>query len=167
MVPGRAGAGTRAEVHIPLSQLRSLPGATGLETAWINARLGQAGYLTGTDAKAAACDAPIIPVVTGHADMTIIDQMIELALSAAGHGDSGGPATSRPLSPEAWAALRHAMARLAAGFLSGPAGLAAFLRTQLLDAPLNTVSLPLDIGYAEDIPARIRRAVILRDKHCA
>ena len=166
MVPGRAGADTRVEVHIALSQLRSLPGAGELEAAWIAARLGEAGYLTGTDAEAAACDALIIPVVTGHADMTVIDQMIELALTAARHGD-GSTVTPKPLPPEAWAALRHAIARLAADFLSGPAGLAAFLRTQLLDAPLNTVSLPLDIGYSDDIPAHIRRAVTLRDKHCA
>ncbi|HXC84960.1 MAG TPA: HNH endonuclease signature motif containing protein, partial [Trebonia sp.] len=28
-------------------------------------------------------------------------------------------------------------------------------------------SLPLDIGYSDNIPAHIRRAVTLRDKHCA
>ena len=27
-------------------------------------------------------------------------------------------------------------------------------------------SLPLDIGYAETVPAGIRNAVLLRDKHC-
>jgi hypothetical protein len=29
-----------------------------------------------------------------------------------------------------------------------------------------TPSLPLDIGYAESIPAGIRNAVLLRDRHC-
>jgi Domain of unknown function (DUF222) len=166
MVPGRAGSDTRVEVHIGLSQLRGMPGASELETAWINARLGQSGYLLGKDAEAAACDALLIPVVTGHADMTVIDQMIEIALTAAADAH-GGAVTSKALSPEAWAALRYAMARLAVDFLSGPAGLAAFLRTQLLDAPLNTVSLPLDIGYSDTVPEAIRRAVILRDQHCA
>ncbi|HXC80842.1 MAG TPA: HNH endonuclease signature motif containing protein, partial [Trebonia sp.] len=52
-------------------------------------------------------------------------------------------------------------------FLSGPNGLAAALRTGLLQAPFNTPSLPLDIGYSDNIPAHIRRAVTLRDKHCA
>ncbi len=52
-------------------------------------------------------------------------------------------------------------------FVSGPAGLAALLRTSLLAAPFNTASLPLDIGYSGSIPAHIRRAVILRDRHCA
>jgi len=31
---------------------------------------------------------------------------------------------------------------------------------------LNGPSLPLDIGYSETIPAAIRNAVVLRDRHC-
>jgi hypothetical protein len=120
-----------------------------------------------------------VPVVTGHADMSVIDQIIELALTA-GHASAVGNASandnagdddrrsrSRSLSPAAWAALRCAIARLAVDFVSGPNGLAAALRTSLLPAPYNTPSLPLDIGYAESIPGHIRRAVLLRDKHCA
>jgi hypothetical protein len=169
MVPDRAGADTQVNVHVPLGQLRQMPGASELEQAWINAGLGEPGYLAGKDAQAAACDALTVPVVTGHADMTIIDQIIELALSADGHGtgDAAERVTSKPLSPQAWAALRYAIARLAVDFLSGPNGLASTLRTGLLQAPYNTPSLPLDIGYSENIPAHIRRAVILRDKHCA
>jgi hypothetical protein len=56
---------------------------------------------------------------------------------------------SKPLSPAAWAALRYAIARLAVDFVSGPNGLASALRTGLLQAPYNTPSLPLDIGYSE------------------
>ena len=41
------------------------------------------------------------------------------------------------------------------------------LRTGLLDKPWNTPSQPLDIGWAESIPAAIRRAVTARDRHCA
>jgi hypothetical protein len=169
MVPDRAGADTQVITHIPLSQLRQMPGASELEQAWINAGLGEPGYLTGKDAQTAACDALTVPVVTGHADMTIIDQIIELALSAADHGtgDRAEQVKSKPLSPQAWAALRYAIARLAVEFLSGPNGLAAALRTSVLQAPYNTPSLPLDIGYSDNIPAHIRRAVTLRDKHCA
>src|SRR5262245_11021068 len=240
MVPGRAGAGTQVIVHIPISQLRQMNGASGLEDAWIRGRLGESGYLTGKDAEAAACDAMIVPVVTGHMDLSVVDQMIALALSAidggwpghgagtsgaadtspgADHGDgdsnsggdgssssssdgsssssdgdgsggssssssgdsrSGGDSSSsddsgtgtdraRPkaMSAEAWRALRYAMARLAVDLVAGPAGLAAYLRTQLLEAPYNTPSLPLDIGYSASIPAHIRRAVLLRDKGCA
>jgi len=82
MVPDRAGSGTQAIVHIPISQLRDMPGASGLEDAWIRGRLGEDGYLTGKDAEAAACDALIVPVVTGRADLTVVDTMIALVLAA-------------------------------------------------------------------------------------
>jgi hypothetical protein len=86
-------------------------------------------------------------------------------------GDAGpaeqGRARTHGLSPEAWRALRHAMARLAVDLVSGPAGVAAILRQGLLDQPYNTPSLPLDIGYSDSIPWYIRRAVLLRDRKCA
>jgi hypothetical protein len=50
--------------------------------------------------------------------------------------------------------------------LSGPAGLASFLRRRQLGARLGGPSLPLDVGVSRAIPAAIRRAVILRDQHC-
>ena len=50
--------------------------------------------------------------------------------------------------------------------LSGPGGLASFLRRRQLGVRLGGPSLPLDIGYAETIPAGIRNAVLLRDRHC-
>jgi hypothetical protein len=210
LVPGRAGASTQVIAHIPLSQLRQLPGAADLEDAWIRAFLGEDGYLTGKDAEAAACDAKAVPVVAGTMDPSVIDQMIDLARTAAeaeaaaaaeakaqpeaGAGTSGpaspappGPAAdnadhiagdaadraaqegrrSAAMSPQAWQALRHAMARLALDLLSGPAGVAAVLRQGLLDQPYNTPSLPLDIGYSDSIPWHIRRAVTLRDRNCA
>jgi hypothetical protein len=195
LVPARAGADTQAVVHIPLSQLRQLPGAQDLEDAWIRVRAGEHGYLTGPDAETAACDAQSVPVVTGTLDPDVIDKMIALAQAAAeataaeeprttGNGDAGtaadggtegaavppgsrAPARSAALSPQAWEALRHAMARLAIDLVSGPAGIAAILRRGLLDKPYNTPSLPLDIGYSDSIPAHIRRAVLLRDKRCA
>ena len=54
----------------------------------------------------------------------------------------------------------------AVDLLSGPGGLASFLRRRQLGARLGGPSLPLDIGYSETIPAGIRNAVTLRDKHC-
>ncbi len=266
LVPDRAGADTQVIAHIPLSQLRQLPGAGDIEDAWIRARLGEDGYLAGKDAEAAACDAQTVPVVTGTMDPDVIDQIIDLARTAAeasppddpagascdpaangtraeavdtpgsGGGASGGetaesgqagrpsparsgpetgtareaaapgpantgpvntgpegkgagqagprpagsspegetagqaaPGLSRPphLSPEAWRALRSAIARLAIDLVSGPAGIAATLRQGLLDKPYNTPSLPLDIGYSRSIPWHIRRAVLLRDRTCA
>ncbi len=156
LVPARAGADTQAVVHIPLSQLRQLPGADELEDSWLRARAGEDGYLAGQDAAAAACDAQTVPVVTGTMNQDVIDQMISLAEAA-----------SRPRSPEARRALRNALARLAVDLVSGPSGVAAALRTGLLEKPWNIPSLPLDIGYSRTIPAHIRRAVQLRDRHCA
>jgi hypothetical protein len=167
LVPDRAGADTQVIAHIPLSQLRQLPGAPELEDAWIRARLGQDGYLTGKDAEAAACDAPTTPVVTAQPDPSVIDQMIDLARTAAeAAAPDAATAPDPAISPEAWRALRYAMLRLAVDLVSGPAGVAAILRRGLLQAPFNTPSLPLDIGFADSIPPHIRRAVTLRDRHC-
>ena len=81
-------------VHIPLSQLRQLPGARELDDAWIGARLGEDGYLSGTDAETAACDAQVVPVVTGTMDPSVIDQMINLARTAAEAQDDGPGGTT-------------------------------------------------------------------------
>ena len=62
--------------------------------------------------------------------------------------------------------LRHAIIGTAVDLVSGPGGLASFLRTRLLGARLAGPSLPLDVGHSAEIPAAIRRAVILRDQHC-
>jgi hypothetical protein len=204
MVPDRAGADTHVAVHIPFPELRQRPGAPELEEAWLRGKAGEPGYLTGKDAEAAACDALNSPVVTGYADMRVVDKIIALALSAAGitldgadpapasddnddaspDGDDGhrawgvagggARAASRARSrarerftPDAVQALRYAIARLAIDFVSGPAGIAGWLRTTLLAPPYNTPSVPLDIGYSDSIPASIRRAVLLRDRGCA
>ncbi|HJY02901.1 MAG TPA: DUF222 domain-containing protein [Streptosporangiaceae bacterium] len=63
-------------------------------------------------------------------------------------------------------AIQRAIIGKAADLLSGPGGLASFLRTRQLGARLAGPSLPLDIGYASTVPAGIRNAVILRDKRC-
>ena len=166
LVPDRAGADTQVTVHIPIGQLRQMPGADDLEDAWLRARLGEpagadpgTAYLTGKDAEAAACDALTVPVITGHADMTVIDKIIALARA--------GPAPGGTISAGAWQAHRYAIARLALDFVSGPGSLAAALRTGLLEPPYSTPSLPLDIGQSSSIPGHIRRAVMLRDRHCA
>ena len=208
MVPDRAGADTHVAVHIPFPELRQHPDAPEQEEVWLRGTAGEPGYLLGKDAEAAACDARTTPVVTGHADMRVVDKIIALALAAAGitldgtdaclagdgddDGDAGpddtsddGPrswgasgggtrAASRArgrararFTPDAAQALRYAIARLAIDFVSGPAGIAAWLRTTLLAPPYSTPSVPLDIGYSDSIPASIRRAVLLRDRGCA
>jgi hypothetical protein len=72
------------------------------------------------------------------------------------------------MSPQAWQALRSALARLAVDLVSGPAGVASILRRGLLEHPWSTPSVPLDVGYSNSIPAAIRRAVLWRDRYkCA
>jgi hypothetical protein len=116
----------------------------------------------------AGADTQAVPVVTGTLDPDVIEKMIALARDADPVGPAGQERTrSQGLSPEAWRALRHAIARLAVDLVSGPAGIAAVLRQGLLGKPWNTPSLPLDIGYSDSIPAHIRRAVLLRDQGCA
>ena len=56
---------------------------------------------------------------------------------------------------------------MAADAMSGPDGLAAYLRTRQLGVPYSGKPLPLDMGKVRGIPEHLRRAVILRDRHCA
>jgi hypothetical protein len=81
----------------------------------------------------------------------------------------GGPGEPLPapqppgLSRES---LEQGVIGKAVELLSGPGGLASFLRRRELGARLGGPSQPLDIGYSDDIPAGIRNAVKLRDRHC-
>ena len=62
-------------------------------------------------------------------------------------GTRPGPRSSKPSSARPWTCC------------PGPAGWRSFLRRRQLGARLAGPSLPLDIGYAETIPAGIRNAV--------
>ena len=86
--------------------------------------------------------------------------------TADGAGSDAGQGAPGPDTARAWEALERAIIGKAVDLLSGPGGLASFLRRRQLGARLAGPSLPLDIGYAETIPAGIRNAVTLRDKHC-
>ncbi len=153
-------------------------------------------WLDGDAARAVACDAAITPVVTGDVNPAVLDDLVALCLQLTGHGprchhepepepepspapadgpepagDPGpdpadGPSGLAVLSGMSREAIRQAIIGKAADLLSGPGGLASFLRTRQLGARLAGPSLPLDIGYAATIPAGIRNAVILRDQRC-
>jgi Domain of unknown function (DUF222) len=155
-----------------------------------------AAWLDGKPARAISCDAAVIPVVTGQVDPTALDDLVALCLRYAGHGPHCGPAADqpgcpdpaglagqpadppsdpagdpcpcgpRPPTPQAAEMLRQAIIGKAVDLLSGPGGLASFLRTRLAGARLAGPSLPLDVGHSAEIPAAVRRAVILRDQHC-
>ncbi len=72
------------------------------------------------------------------------------------------------LTPGGLARLQDTLLRYAISLLSGPAGLAAYLRTQLTGGFFPAPSLPLDLGEpTEQVPPHLRRAVIKRDRHCS
>ncbi len=194
LLPGRAGQPAQAQVHITLAQLRGLPGAPEAEAAWRAAAARQHGWLTGAEAGAAACDATVAPVVTGHLDPAALGRLTEVFLAghglatsstqpegpaaAAGRGRTcgGGTCPARaPLSPATLTRLRSSLLAIAADVLSGPGGPAAWLRTSTLSgspggspSPPLDVPIPLDTGQAEPaIPAHLRRAVTTRHPHCA
>ena len=152
-LPQRHGTATHAEVLMLFSQLRDMDGASALEEAWLHSHTpGAPVFLTGTAAQGAACDATLIPVVTGCPDWAAITEIIEIVLAAHDTKDDD---------------LRVEIAKRCLDFVSGPDGAASMLRRGLLDGPFAAPSLPLDVGYSETIPAHIRKAVILRDRHCA
>ena len=77
---------------------------------------------------------------------------------------AGRPRPTR--TPRAREALEQAVIGKAVDLLSGHGGLASFLRRRQLGARLGGPSLPLGVGFSENVPAGIRQAVILRDRHC-
>ena len=122
------------------------------------------------------CDAALAPIVTGRADHDLLDRLARRLApgpwTACRPGQAscprscGGPddhtgELSRACAREL--ILAHAVA-----LLSGPGGLASWLRTGTLPGPAASVSLPLDAGTVTDlIPPHLRRAIIARDRHCA
>jgi hypothetical protein len=109
MVPDRAGADTRVDVTIPLSDLLGMDGASVIEDTWLRARAGEHGYLSGKDAEAVAYDALIVPAVTGAPDWAVIAQMISLvanayaSCAATGRHRQPNPLANRPPGlPSTW-----------------------------------------------------------------
>ncbi len=177
LLPGSAGQATLAQVLMSFADLRRLHGSSALEQEWISCRAGQPGWLTGIGAEAEACDATIAPVVVGSVDWQAADAMTGAWIEAYGldgHRQPcgctcGGCTCTRPapMTAEAKARLCRTLLAMAADAMSGPHGLAAWLRTRQLGVPYAGKSLPLDVGQVKGIPDHLRRAVILRDRHCA
>ena len=191
LLPERAGQPVKALVHISLADLMVLDGSSALleewtsrvRALWAGHRAGASAggsdggaWLDGDAATAMACDAAMTPIVTGDVNPAAFDDLVRLCVeldrlrhhgSGSGSGDGdGGQSAPAPDTTRAWEALEQAVIGKAVDLLSGPGGLASFLRRRQLGARLGGPSLPLDIGYSETIPASIRNAVILRDKHC-
>ena len=174
LLPERAGQPVKVWAHISLADLLRLDGSSALQEQWtaqVRARwaahraaasetgANDGAWLDGDAAEGIACDAAMAPIVTGDVNVDALGDLVRLCVELDARQRDGA-------RDAAWAALEQAVIGKAVDLLSGPGGLASFLRRRQLGARLGGPSLPLDIGYAETIPAGIRNAVMLRDKHC-
>jgi len=149
-------------------------------------------WLEGDAADGFACDASVTPVVLGTVNPAVLEDLVQFCLDLAGHGPGrctpthtdqdqtdqdhtasdpaglGGPLPApQPLPPGlSREALEQRIIGKAVALLSGPGGLASFLRRRELGGRLGGPSQPLDYGYSDDVPAGIRNAVKARDQHC-
>jgi hypothetical protein len=108
-------------------------------------------------------------VVIGEVNYPVLDDLVRLCAELARLNDAEVTSSQDEPQPQTLRvreALEQQIIGKAVDLLSGPGGLASFLRRRQLGARLGGPSLPLDIGYSQTIPAGIRNAVILRDKHC-
>jgi hypothetical protein len=191
LLPERAGQPAKVWAHISLADLLALDPGGVVTREWITRTRGQwaaaraansvaggdgGAWLDGADATGFACDASISPIVTGDIDPSALEDLVRLCVELAGYtprpkvggADAGGAADAGPLPPtdRGREALEQAIIGKVVDLLSGPGGLASFLRRRLLSAKLAGPSLPLDVGWSENVPAGIRNAVMIRDQHC-
>jgi hypothetical protein len=151
---------------------RALPGLTD------GATLAGVGPISDDLAATLACDSTMTPTVVGAVDHDALAQMTDIWLR--GHGmfgrrpdDSGGDADESGCGPHdglsaaTYLRLRETLLRWAIKVLSGPGGLASYLRTGLLAGPLVGPSIVLDVGRDDkSVPAPLDRAVRRRDRRC-
>jgi 5-methylcytosine-specific restriction endonuclease McrA len=183
LLPERAGQPVKALVHISLADLLHLNGSAALTEEWIDgvrarwaarraaaSETGSDGgaWLDGRAAAAAACDASMTPVVTGDLDAGVLDDLVRLGarLDRLRRDGTAPEAARAQHTPPVQDILEQQVIGAAVALLSGPGGLASFLRRRQLGSRLAGRSLPLDVGVSSDIPAAIRRAVTERDQHC-
>jgi hypothetical protein len=207
LLPQRAGQSARALVHIYFAELCEMDADGVLQDKWIAEYRAQwaarraaasvgpgdgGAWLEGDAARQVACDAMLIPVVTGDIDpgevQTLINlcvqydrartrhataerpagkQSAELTDGPDGDGPDGdGTAAQGPTQAPALAMLEHQILATVIGIVSGPGGIASFLRRNLLGKGLGGPSLPLDVGQSDGVPSHLRRLVVLRDQGC-
>ena len=197
LLPKRAGQPARALVHIHFSELLDLDGDSVFQDKWIedcrarwaaqraaaSVSTGDGGaWLDGDAARRVACEAMIIPVVTGDIDPGAIEALITACVEyhriraqaasqhdgTAGQQDDDGAAAAAQAGStvEVLAMLEHQVLARVLQIVSGPGGVASFLRRNLLGKGLNGPSLPLDVGATDEIPVHLRRLVALRDQTC-
>jgi Domain of unknown function (DUF222) len=81
-------------------------------------------------------------------------------------GRTAAQAAQAAAVAEALAGLEQQILGKILQVVSGPGGVASFLRRTLLGKGLNGPSLPLDVGQPDDIAVHLRRLVALRDQGC-
>jgi hypothetical protein len=184
LLPKKGGAPATALVHMSLGDLRRLDEGSEMEKAWAeriaaqwtghraaNAVTGGDGgaWISGPAAAGVACDAALFPVVTGNADLTHFRALVDLCVEFwhIEHAEASGPVPDRAANARLMDELLRKILGKAADILSGEPGLASMLRRGLAGPGLGGPSLPLDVGDTDDIPWHIRRAVDIRDPHCA
>ena len=111
LLPERAGQPVNVWAHVSLAELRALDDGSVLAQEWVGemavrwaarrAAASQAGgdgaaWLDGRSARAVACDATVIPVVTGGIDPAALDDLVSLCLTYAGHGPHCGSGPAGP-----------------------------------------------------------------------
>jgi hypothetical protein len=214
LLPRRAGQPVKALVHVHFAELLDLDQDSILQDKWIgeyrarwaayraaaSVSTGDGGaWLDGDAARAIACDAMIVPLVTGDLDAGAVEELIALCVryhrirtgtpdpayvpGRAETQDNTG-ATGNTVVPagligraarqaqyaatvtDALAELEHQILGKILQVVSGPGGVASFLRRNLLGKGLNGPSLPLDVGRTDDIPVHLRRLAALRDQTC-
>jgi hypothetical protein len=192
LLPKKGGAPVAALVHMSLGDLRRLDEDSEMEAAWIeriaaqwtghraaNAVIAGDGgaWISGPAAAGIACDAALFPVVTGNADLGHLRALVDVcvafwhaehadAADAAGAG-SDGAVPDRAANARLMEELIRKILGKSADLLSGEPGLASMLRRGLAGPGLGGPSLPLDVGDTDSIPWHLRKAVDIRDQHCA
>jgi hypothetical protein len=116
LLPDRAGHPVKALVHMTLAELRALDGGSVLLGEWITAAAARwaghraAASVTGSDggawldgpaARGLACDAIVVPVVTGDIDVGALDDLVRLCveLHRLGHHDPAPTAEESETAP--------------------------------------------------------------------
>ena len=137
-------------------------------------------WLDGDAARAMACDAAIAPVVTGDVNPAALEDLVRLCVhldklrhhgtgsgtgsagqdtthgsGTAGTNGGGGQGAPAGDTTRAWEALEQAVIGKAVDLVSGPGGLASFLRRRQLGARLGGPSLPLLRHEAQCCIARV------------
>lgn len=178
--PGDAAAAEPADGAAELVLLADVLTQAGLPPALggivrPGAILTGAGHVSDRLASALACDSLITPTVTGHLDRNALADLAGQWL--AGRAIAGRPACTDPtgclcdchrqVSGEAFARVQETLLRSAIAALSGPGGLASYLRTEVLRESLAGPSIVLDVGAdTRAVPIALERSVRRRDRRC-